>query len=135
MAITDFGVSKIVNEFHPQASTIVGTPAYMAPEILTKRYSRFNEPYNPFQADVWSIGIILHELLSGERPPRKQILDQPSLPRLVEKNPDYEVLIKTYKRCTTLNPVDRPSSAELRNFMSHLMETSKSQLGHSFFKS
>ncbi|KKL99428.1 hypothetical protein LCGC14_1814500 [marine sediment metagenome] len=29
LAITDFGVSKIVNEFHPQASTIVGTPAYM----------------------------------------------------------------------------------------------------------
>jgi len=41
---------------------------------------------------VWSIGIILHELLSGERPPRKQILDQPSLPRLVAKNPGNFIL-------------------------------------------
>ena len=50
--LIDFGTSKIINDF---TSTIIGTPHYMAPEILKgKGYS--------FSCDFWSIGIITFEI-------------------------------------------------------------------------
>ena len=47
----------------PAASsqTMVGTPMYMAPEVLLGR------PYG-LAADWWSAGIVLHEILAGETP-------------------------------------------------------------------
>jgi serine/threonine protein kinase len=42
-------------------STKLGTPFYMAPEIMNK------EPYN-HKIDIWSIGIIYFELLTGRTP-------------------------------------------------------------------
>ena len=43
---------------HSYTYTIVGTPHYMAPEIfIGKGYS--------YNVDLWSLGIVLYELLSG----------------------------------------------------------------------
>lgn len=41
--------------------TTCGTPLYMAPEVY------FNEPYNG-KADVWSLGTMLFQLLTGQLP-------------------------------------------------------------------
>lgn len=41
----------------------MGTPLYAGPEI----YTNFTESYN-FNCDVWSAGIILHEMLTGKHP-------------------------------------------------------------------
>jgi serine/threonine protein kinase len=41
--------------------SILGTPWYMAPEVILEK------PY-AFEADIWSIGCILYELISGEKP-------------------------------------------------------------------
>ena len=41
-------------------STYIGTPDYMAPEVLTGQFDR--------RADIWSLGIIMFELLFKENP-------------------------------------------------------------------
>lgn len=39
---------------------LVGTPMYIAPEVINGKYD--------FKCDVWSAGIILHLLLTGQAP-------------------------------------------------------------------
>ena len=60
IVIADFGLSKELDQ-SDYTDSMVGTPYAMAPEILT------NEYYNN-QVDIWSLGVITFELLSGELP-------------------------------------------------------------------
>ena len=53
--IGDFGISRILMGTKDMASTFVGTPYYMSPEVLK------HEGYNS-KSDVWSIGCILYEM-------------------------------------------------------------------------
>lgn len=58
--IADFGFAR---EIQPNdlAETLCGSPLYMAPEILN------NQKYNA-KADLWSVGAILYEMLTGKQP-------------------------------------------------------------------
>jgi serine/threonine protein kinase len=59
--IGDFGLAKKNTHQNIKNSSLVGTPLYMAPEILkSERYTS--------KCDIWSIGIILYELLHGLTP-------------------------------------------------------------------
>lgn len=58
--ICDFGISKIIN-CYDQNNTIKGTPLYMAPEIINKKI------YN-LKADIYSLGVILYEMMSLKTP-------------------------------------------------------------------
>eukprot|EP00746_Dinoflagellata_sp_MGD_P015326 gnl/MRDRNA2_/MRDRNA2_133982_c0_seq1.p1 gnl/MRDRNA2_/MRDRNA2_133982_c0~~gnl/MRDRNA2_/MRDRNA2_133982_c0_seq1.p1 ORF type:complete len:562 (-),score=101.16 gnl/MRDRNA2_/MRDRNA2_133982_c0_seq1:16-1701(-) len=76
--VADFGLSGIIKDYFDtdvamqsqdmKASQVLvgqgfcGTPLFMAPEVCTDTVG-----YGP-QCDLWSLGIILHELLSGELP-------------------------------------------------------------------
>jgi serine/threonine protein kinase len=61
--ITDFGLVRRIWDTAEQEGMILGTPSYMSPEQATGR----NQDIGP-QADVWSLGATLYEMLAG-RPP------------------------------------------------------------------
>ena len=59
--IIDFGLSKHTSgEDTKKLKTIVGTPFYVAPEVLSGDYS--------FECDHWSLGVIMYVILSGYLP-------------------------------------------------------------------
>ena len=62
--VTDFGLAKrVADETMTVAGNLLGSPAYMSPE-----QARGNAYKSDRRADVYSLGVILYELLVGERP-------------------------------------------------------------------
>jgi serine/threonine-protein kinase len=63
--ITDFGLAKLLDADSGQTAseTVMGTAAYMAPEQAAGKVHEINRP-----ADVWSLGVILYECLTGKLP-------------------------------------------------------------------
>ena len=57
LVATDFGLSQILREADDKYSHVCGSPYYIAPEVFDRCYSK--------QVDLWSVGVILHELLTG----------------------------------------------------------------------
>ena len=55
--LTDFGFARIIDK-NEMINTLCGSPMYMAPEIINKR------DYN-IKSDLWSVGIIMYEMLYG----------------------------------------------------------------------
>ncbi|KAJ4903269.1 CBL-interacting serine/threonine-protein kinase 11 [Raphanus sativus] len=64
LKVTDFGLSALTDQIRPDGllHTLCGTPAYVAPEILSKK------GYEGAKVDVWSCGIILFVLAAGFLP-------------------------------------------------------------------
>lgn len=61
LKLIDFGTAKKLEKSCPRTYTLVGTPHYMAPEvILGKGYGT--------EVDVWALGVILYELMVGYMP-------------------------------------------------------------------
>jgi serine/threonine protein kinase len=66
--IADFGLSKIVGEGFSEARSTVGSPRYMAPEVLAAGGSVVGAGAYDLSADLWSLGVLLHVLLDGRFP-------------------------------------------------------------------
>ena len=59
--LTDFGLSKILEDGEDKAYTLCGTPQYLAPEVLLRKgYDK--------AVDWWSLGCIMYEMLTGKLP-------------------------------------------------------------------
>ncbi|MCJ1250194.1 G2-specific serine/threonine protein kinase [Trapelia coarctata] len=108
----DFGLSKLMQS-HDFASTYVGTPYYMSPEICAA------EKYT-LHSDIWSLGCIMYELCM-RRPP----FDAKTHFHLVQKIKEgkFDPLPSIYsaelqnviKSCLKTNPNHRPDTAALLN--------------------
>ncbi len=86
-----------------QAGTLVGTPAYMAPEQWRADLRAFDE-----RTDVYALGALLVHLLTGETP------EPPPFERLVERlEGSPRALVAVAERAMAADPADRfPSAAE-----------------------
>jgi tetratricopeptide (TPR) repeat protein len=115
--IADFGLAKRVegNSDLTQSGAIVGTPSYMAPE----QASGHGKDVGP-SADVWALGAILYECLTGRPPFRavtvaetlQQVLhDEPVSPKRMQRSlpRDLETICL---RCLQKDPGQRYPSAE-----------------------
>ena len=127
--ITDFGLAKrMQSDSHlTQTGQILGTPSYMSPEQATAGAAHLVGT----TSDVYSLGAILYQLLTG-RPPFQaespletlsQLLDSdPMPPRLLNRNVPYE-LEAICMKCLEKDSTRRYSSAqelgdELQRFLS-----------------
>ncbi len=78
--ITDFGLAKLSGEADlTKASTIMGTVAYMSPEQARGQKT-------DHRTDIWSLGCVFYEMLSGERP-FKSTHDQALLYSVLNEEP------------------------------------------------
>ena len=108
----DFGLSKVMQS-HDFASTYVGTPFYMSPEICAA------EKYT-LKSDIWSLGCIIYELCTREPPFNAKTHFQ-----LVQKIKEGKIaplpaiysseLFAIIKDCLRVNPDRRPDTAMLLN--------------------
>src|SRR5215470_12285574 len=67
--VLDFGISKVsVTGFSTKTGDIMGSPAYMAPEQMESTRSVDH------RADIWSLGVVLYQLVVGQAPFRGDTL-------------------------------------------------------------
>ena len=118
--VLDFGIAKILQPVGSpadaeitQANLVVGTPQYMSPEQCSQSGAL------DARSDVYSLGIIVHEMLTGKLPftgesatvvMMKQVQDPP--PSVLESRSQLPAAVdQVIKRALAKQPIDRFQSA------------------------
>lgn len=107
----DLGIAKQLTSSVDLATTCLGTPFYMSPEVLT------NRPYT-YASDVWSLGCVLYEMAT-----RRTAFEAKGMPQLMVKilrnaytplpshvTRPFQQLVNCMLRA---DPDDRPTTADL----------------------
>ncbi|KAJ8100638.1 kinase-like domain-containing protein [Lipomyces tetrasporus] len=104
----DFGLSKVLDPEHSLATTYVGTPYYMSPEVL------LDQPYTP-QSDIWSLGCVIYELCALQPPftgkSHMHLAQKIKEGRFASLPAGYSsALQRVVASCLSLSPLKRPTT-------------------------
>ncbi|XP_055004874.1 serine/threonine-protein kinase 10 isoform X2 [Boleophthalmus pectinirostris] len=116
--LADFGVSAKNNKTLQRRDSFIGTPYWMAPEVVMCETMK-DAPYD-YKADIWSLGITLIELAQIE-PPHHELNPMRVLLKIAKSEPptlDYPHKWSSefndfLRRCLDKNPETRPTAAQL----------------------
>jgi len=117
--VTDFGISKALTRPAPGSSlitmpgTVVGTPAYMAPEQAA------GDPNADHRVDIYAVGVVAYEMLTGKLPFASEVPHEivaahfTSAPTpLARTNPEVPpALSQIVMRCLAKSPAERWQTA------------------------
>jgi drug/metabolite transporter superfamily protein YnfA len=115
LRVLDFGLAAATDRGDAELGSIRGTPAYLAPE-------QWQGQRASAASDVWSFGMLLHELLFGELPFRATSLPEieaqvragrETWPRPRRARRQLMPLVKLAQRCLDPDPSQRLSAAQL----------------------
>ncbi|TPX31871.1 hypothetical protein SmJEL517_g04884 [Synchytrium microbalum] len=110
--LADFGVAGQLTNEMTKRKTVIGTPFWMAPEVIQEIGYGVN-------ADVWSLGITCIEMAEGRPPyhdihPMRAIFMIPTKPPPQLDAAKYSPKFRSFvSRCLTKNPADRPTADAL----------------------
>ncbi|KAL4423979.1 hypothetical protein ABPG75_001280 [Micractinium tetrahymenae] len=108
--LADFGKDA---GLHSAPSSRVGTPAYLAPEVVG---CRPGETYDGMKADIWSCGVLLYSMLTAKIPFRR------AGDELLKKNQKLNAMLQRILRGDCAFPADRPLSEGVRRLISHMLD-------------
>lgn len=98
----------VPNKIHTR--NVVGTILYCSPELI-------NANYYPEKCDIWSLGILLHTMVTGKWPYRgtsnEEVFDKIRKGEIVIEKLDNDDLLDLLNKLLAINPLDRPSVDEI----------------------
>eukprot|EP01105_Mastigella_eilhardi_P027434 TRINITY_DN845_c3_g1_i1.p1 TRINITY_DN845_c3_g1~~TRINITY_DN845_c3_g1_i1.p1 ORF type:complete len:442 (+),score=103.58 TRINITY_DN845_c3_g1_i1:56-1327(+) len=111
--LADFGYAVQLTQQKQKRNTIVGTPYWMAPEVIK------GQNYDT-KVDIWSLGVLLMEMLEGH-PPYMDVLPLRALflitskgaPPLQDSSATHPDLVDFLAHCTTMDAASRSSATAL----------------------
>lgn len=121
--LTDFGVSTQLSSNFSRRNTTVGTPYWMAPEVILNSTGGHS-----YKADIWSLGCCVFELRNGKPPLQEHFAPMKALRQIsscrtesdfweliqteLSKNWSHE-LLDFFQKCFVMQPRDRWSATRL----------------------